>query len=313
MPKKRNTHEIVKYHNSLNTVPFAVLTQRELNVFFAICSKLKKDEKDKDELTNEVTLTFKELRALTGCEGVTSNSIFSEIILNTNDRLLKATPAFVREDGTVVQFSLFKQFETNAKNGTLKVSVNESFIYILSAASQFTRFELDEYVRIKSVYAKVAYQNLKQWRHIGEWAVDVESFREIFMIPQSFKASHINDRVLKPILKELTPYFKNLYIDKIHGKGSGRPIVKYKFIFDPEDRYARAIEYPENKTIGIIEDDSSYSFKAGSHICPICGGILIEKEMNGSIAWCHADGWKDNARCKAIFNSVAEIKGYKEK
>ena len=47
MAKRRNTYEIVKYHNSLNSVPFGVLTQREMNIFFAICSKLKVPENEK--------------------------------------------------------------------------------------------------------------------------------------------------------------------------------------------------------------------------------------------------------------------------
>ena len=46
--------------------------------------------------------------------------------------------------------------------------------------------------------------------------------------------------------------------------------------------------------------------------CPSCGGWLIEKELNGSLCWCHSDGWKTDAKCSMIFNSVEEIQKLKK-
>lgn len=42
----------------------------------------------------------------------------------------------------------------------------------------------------------------------------------------------------------------------------------------------------------------------------MCGKPLIEKMINGSNCWCHADGWKDDAECKIIYNTITEIQGY---
>lgn len=305
----KNTHEVVKYHNTLNAVPFGALTGRELNIFFAILSKLKTNEDDQDKLTEEVSFSFKELRKLTGCEAVTSNKIFAEIIIDTNNSLLKATPTFIRNDGTVVQFSLFNKFETNPEQGTLKVSVNDNFTYILSATTQFTRFELNELVQIKHLYSKVAYVHLKQWRHVGSWSISVEDFRKLFAIPSTFRESNITTRILNPIIEDLSPYFKNLCFNKVRGSGKGRPVIKYHFMFDTETKYKKQLAETDFETFKSIDAPTSQR----THTCPICGGILIEREMNGVLVWCHIDGWKENAKCKAVFNTIAEIKGYKEK
>ena len=41
-------NEVVKYHNDLNTVPFRRFNSRELDLFFAICAKMKGKENKED-------------------------------------------------------------------------------------------------------------------------------------------------------------------------------------------------------------------------------------------------------------------------
>ena len=51
-------NEVVKYHNDLNTVPFRRFNSRELDLFFAICAKMKGKE------NKEVIFSFSELKGL---------------------------------------------------------------------------------------------------------------------------------------------------------------------------------------------------------------------------------------------------------
>ena len=48
-------NEVVKYHNDLNSVPFRRVNSRELDLFFAICAKMKGKE------NKEVIFSFSEL------------------------------------------------------------------------------------------------------------------------------------------------------------------------------------------------------------------------------------------------------------
>ena len=97
-------------------------------------------------------------------------------------------------------------------------------------------------------------------------------------------------------MEELPLYFHNLTLVKKYGKGRGKPVIAYEFYFDNErvERKSKS----NNKT------------KSSGFICPTCNQPLIERIINGNNCWCHIDGWKDNAKCKKIYNSVSEIKGY---
>mgnify|MGYP006393376641 FL=1 len=56
--RKENTKNIVKYEPVLNSICFKGLTPLELNIFFSMIYRLKDNE------TNEVVLTFDEIKTL---------------------------------------------------------------------------------------------------------------------------------------------------------------------------------------------------------------------------------------------------------
>ena len=76
----------------------------------------------------------------------------------------------------------------------------------------FTVFELQEFSSLKSTYSKQMYRQLKQWKKKGEKEYSVAEFRELLSIPDSYKASHIDSRILKPIQKKLSKCFDNFKI-----------------------------------------------------------------------------------------------------
>ena len=67
----------------------------------------------------------------------------------------------------------------------------------------WTQFEFFEFATLKSVYSKTVYRFLKQYRKTGFWKVDLEDFRNLLSIPKSYKPTHIDSRVLKPVMTEL--------------------------------------------------------------------------------------------------------------
>ncbi len=76
---------------------------------------------------------------------------------------------------------------------------------------------------------------LKQYKHTGYMKIKIEDFRERLDIPESYRMSNINQFVLTPIIKELSPIFNNLNINKIKAK-KGRKIEWLEFTFDAEKR-----------------------------------------------------------------------------
>lgn len=220
---------IVKFRNDFNSVALKNFTANELNLLLAISSKIL------NAGTREVRFTFLELKKMIKLSKNYTNDEFAEEIINVNRKLLMLNFELTNEDKDVIQFALFNAFITSKANKTLTVSVNSRFEFLLNElASNFTRFELEEFVAIKNIYAKECYRRLKQFKSTGYWRISIERFREILDIPESYRTSNINIRVLKPIQKELSLYFGNLNIVKVKSEDTGNPITHLEFFFDKE-------------------------------------------------------------------------------
>ncbi|MFR4555099.1 MULTISPECIES: replication initiation protein [Peptoniphilus] len=220
---------IVKFRNDFNSVALKNFTANELNLLLAISSKIL------NAGTREVRFTFLELKKMIKLSKNYTNDEFAEEIINVNRKLLMLNFELTNEDKDVIQFALFNAFITSKANKTLTVSVNSRFEFLLNElASNFTRFELEEFVAIKNIYAKECYRRLKQFKSTGYWRISIERFREILDIPESYRTSNINIRVLKPIQKELSLYFGNLNIVKVKSEDAGNPITHLEFFFDKE-------------------------------------------------------------------------------
>lgn len=284
-------NEIVKYHNDLSELSLRNFTATELDLLMTICSRCKYQD------TVVLEFEFNDLKKLADYKAKDERQFIKDLA-NTNKKLLGLNMR-LEDENQIVQFVLFTEFTVNKNSRNLKIKINEKFAYILNElTSNFTRFELDEFVQLKSSYSKACYRQLKRYRDTGFWSVSLERFKELLDIPNSYKISHIDSKVLKPIANELSPIFKYFSIDKQYGKGRGKPVVGLEFHFSAERPWEP------------LADPDEKNYKEAGFICPDCGQALVEKVINGSNCWCHIDGYKNDATCRRIFNSVAEIKGY---
>lgn len=227
MNQDKNT--IVKFRNDFNSVALKNFTVNELNLLMAISSKVLNSGK------NKVQFTFLELKKLIKLNKNYTNDEFAEEIINVNRKLLMLNFQLSNENNDVIQFALFNTFITSKVNKTLTVSVNSPFEFLLNdLTANFTKFELEEFVAIRNIYAKECYRRLKQFRSTGYWKVSIEDFREILNIPESYRMCHINDKILRPIEKQLGSYFGNLIIAKVKSNETGNPITHLEFFFEKE-------------------------------------------------------------------------------
>ena len=97
-------------------------------------------------------------------------------------------------------FVLFTKYKIDKDKKTVNIAVNEDFYWVLNELTQkFTKFELSEFISLKSTYSKECYRRLKQYRNTGMWIVEIDEFRRLLDIPNSYKSGNIDQRVLKPI------------------------------------------------------------------------------------------------------------------
>lgn len=212
-------NEVVKYHNRMNNLSFSKFTKIELDIFFSICTRLKNQD------INKVILTFDEIKKLSQYKATAKETFVSDL-KKTYKKLISLN--FYFEDEEIYsEFVLFNKFTINKKKGTVSISVNEEFKFILNElTANFTRFELDKFVSLKSSYSKQLFKLLSQFNSTGKFIISMSDFRNKLDIPISYKMNDINKRVLNVIEKELTIYFKNLKLEKIK---KGRSIDKLIF------------------------------------------------------------------------------------
>lgn len=234
-------NEVVKYDNYMNGLKFTGFTSMDFNFLMMLCNKLR----DKD--TSEITISFEELRKKAGYTQHPTKQFISDL-RRMNDKLMKITCSLETKN-KIIMFVLFPTFEIDINEQLLTVSVNEKFKFILNEiVKNFTRFDLDEFVKLDSKYSKTLYRLLKQYRSTGHYEVSLEVFREKMDIPKSYTNRDVMSKVINTSLKELQNCFQNLICTAKYAHKRGQPVMGYIFTFDPEERVQRADKEQEPKS-----------------------------------------------------------------
>ena len=198
--------EIVKYHNDLNKIKLGTFSEREIDVFFSILFKLKELK------TETIIITFSELKHLSDAKE-RSNLRLIKSIKNISRKLIQLNQEIELPNGNILMFNLFRTLLIDFKNQELKVSVNQEFQYMLNELiGNFTIFELKELTSLYSSYSKATYRLLKQFESTAYVIMDIEEFKEILGVPESFNTSVSRSRPrtrLKPTVCLITSFFSN--------------------------------------------------------------------------------------------------------
>lgn len=227
-------NELVKYHHELNTIPLRKFTPVEMNLFFSIVSRMR----DKGEQT--VRFSFDQLKELSDYKP-TANNRFIDDLAETYEKILSLRFGRRSKSGLSIEmFVMFTEFKINGDvdDPYVDIRIYEKAIPLLNNLDEWVRYSLKQFTDLQSSYSKTMFRLLKQFRTTGYAYFSKEDFHELLDIPKSYRETHINERVLKPIKEELTPLFRGLTIRKKYGKGRGKPVVGYQFSFKPETKNA---------------------------------------------------------------------------
>ncbi len=224
-------NEVVKHHNDLNTVIMRKWTAEEMNFFFAIIAKAR------DKGTSDLVFDKYQLAELANYS-IQHNKRFYDTMdsLANNITQLRYIEKTKNSIEYMPLFTWFRvDWEDDLSDMKAEVSVSPRFEYILNKLSaNFTQYELAEFTNIRSTYAKTAYRLLKQWRTVGRKEFKIDEFKLLLDMPASYKSSEIDRAVITPILKQLSPYFKDLKVKKIKSNKRGNPVLGYEFTWEKE-------------------------------------------------------------------------------
>ena len=214
--------DLVKYHNDFNSISLKGFKEKELDLLFSICYKFK------DQASNKLTLTFSELKSL------------SQYCNRNLDRFIKDLDGVykklielnfkIEDENNIIRFVLFTKYNIKKDKKEVTIQVNEDFKYILNELTgNYTKFELIQFTSLNSSYSKNIFKLLKQFNSTGWREFFYDEFKELLVIPKSYKACDIDKQILKPSIEELKQYFFNIRFVKIK---SGRKIYKIRFEWD---------------------------------------------------------------------------------
>ena len=228
-------NEVVKYSNELHELKFNSLSEAQQNVFFTLLQQFRTTKGDTLELD------FNKVFELAN---IAQGTNYRRDILDKLGKLQEFKFRYeINELGDLRQDVIFPSIETDSKNKVLRIRVSQGFKerYISSPLKGWTRYELAEFVNLSGTYTKTIYRYLKQYRQTGRWRIRYDDFKELLGIPESYRATNIDQQILKPALKELsaernlfdmrrTPFEKLVVIK--HKKG--REIEALEFCFMPQ-------------------------------------------------------------------------------
>ena len=216
----------VKYHNDVNSVSLKKFTAKELDILIAIMGRMR------DHGEDEITFGFVELKKLVGW-GKHDNDMFGRALASTYKKLIQCSIR-IGNDREWTEFVLFTEYKISLDKQIISIAVNSKFRFALNElSSNFTRFELEEFIGLKSSYVKEFYRRMKQFRSTGFWRVSVEEFRRMMDVPKTYQITNLDKYVFAPILSELGKRY-HMKIQKLYeARGRGRPRVSgFEFTFD---------------------------------------------------------------------------------
>lgn len=289
--------DIVKYRNEFNLTSLNVLNKIEMDILFTICSKITKNKSMSAEMSFE---ELKEKAFLTEKRYVWESAIkkFSSLA----DKILSIKFVITKEQ-SFDMMTLFNRFTADEKEQKMIVELNPCFAHYLFDIPEkigFSRFELEQFIFLKSKYSKTLFRHLLQ-NFTGKWIVEIKKLKKILDFPKSYTAGKVLQYIQK-ILPELesTGYFSNIELDYTTYNRQGRPIkdIIFSYKINKEKtleikgqttlNYQPVIEKKVKMTTNIVNDtpgelphiETTKTTIQEEKKCPKCGSKVVQRRVS---------------------------------
>lgn len=217
----------VVFNNSFTNEVIQGMTKQEHDLLMLILAKLKR-RGDK-----EISISFDTLRDL-----LDNQTLKNGTIVELSDSLWSKVKvvdytlyAMGRPSGGVPLFSFWGVDEDEL---SLKVQMNPSLQYFVNSFERgnYSSLKFREFRQTKDKYGKLLFVLLSKWKHVGSVKYGRNELEYRLDVPLSYRnnARLFNDKVLKPAINNLKPFFPNLEVIKHKVR---RRITHYEFTWTP--------------------------------------------------------------------------------
>lgn len=214
-----------------------------------VARKIVKDHKkiptDKDlELNLPASFIKKTL------QGNTSGRRMKQSLLNVFNMNV-----FLRQDNFTKVKHLFEELNFNDDYSIVKFILKKEYIHLFfNLTGSFTQHEILEFTNLKGKYTKKIYQIIMAYKILGEKEYPVDVFRKLLDIPEKYRWTNIDKKIINPAIEEL----KNTNIEKfeLEKTKEGKEITKVTFkwkLRTPE--IIKDEEKPKKKKIDVKKEE----------------------------------------------------------
>ena len=243
--------EIVEYHNDFNKLSLGNFSELEQNLLMAVLVNCRNQGDKIIKMSYDDVLHYVDRR-----KNITKKELL-DIVTNLRTNFFKLDFKVIKKQGHLkceAYYNLFSKFEiyTNELDqqfSHLIFKVNDDFAYIINElTSNFTQFELDEFLYLRGKYTKILYRLLKEFRDKGYYIKKWQDFKDLMGIPESMSQNMIETRILKPCVEKLSETIKTHLFDaripfenlsyklKKESSKRGKPQVTHiEFYFKPQE------------------------------------------------------------------------------
>ena len=191
----------IRQHNALTNARYEY-TELQLDLFFFIISKLRKDEED-----TIYQLDIRELSSLTGKRY--NGAYLHKATADMGSRMLE-----VEDAKEYRQIWMFQQIRYIKGEGIIEFDLTKYVLpYLFQLKNNFTSYELAAALRLTSKYAKRIYQICSQWKDLGETKkYDLQDFKKMLGLldekgnEKMERISQLREKVLDVAVKQINEH-----------------------------------------------------------------------------------------------------------
>lgn len=247
---KRNKVEprdLVIYHNQFHKINISKLGSLENNLLFDIFKQLS--------FRDEIDFSLEQLSKMIYASSKIQEYERTQSIVESLHKDFFGLNFKIIYPKRISYIHMFSTMDLNYTDDTHKelvsmsIKVNPDFKYLLQDMSkQFTAFSLLQFKAIRSKYSKTIFRLLSQYSYTGMFRMQYDEFRELLGVPTAYSYREFNCFILKPSIKEISIYIKNIIYKVERERIDG--ILKHTYIefrFDKFQNNADYIDKIENK------------------------------------------------------------------
>ena len=173
---------------------------------------------------NRIIFTFDELKKNTSFE---KNKLNYEFIINGICQI-----SWIEyEEETYRYYPLITTYEFNKNLEYISFFINHKIrTNIVEHSAGLFQQDLEFFLKISSSYAKSGYLLIETMKKLKQTTIRLKDFSKVLKIPNSYKISDIDKKVLLPIKKELCEYCGLLDIKKIKENNRRVEYLNFEFV-----------------------------------------------------------------------------------